>query len=153
MSNYLHARFLPADPTTLRPEDLPVLPAWYPLPPKDETGQALPPHTPEERNHLRHARAVAEACEGPHDGRREQVRVSESGAPPAEVVLYDGLVVYVRDDAASTKHQVAYRYSPQLSPVHGKSMRAVQDGFNEYGKDYAQEAQHDDPSALYADRR
>jgi hypothetical protein len=88
---YMHARFLPADADQLRPEDLPAIPDWFPLPPKDEQGNPLPPHTPEQRNQLRHGRAVADACEGPYDGKRESVRCGADGTPPPQIILYDGL--------------------------------------------------------------
>lgn len=150
---YMHARFLPADATTLRPEDLPSIPDWFPLPPKDDDGNPLAAYPPDERARLRHARQVVEACEGPHDGKREQVRLNPDGSPPDAIVLYDGTVLYVRDDTAGTKHQLAYRYSPQLSPMHPKAMAAVTEGFREYGQEYAVEAAHDDTTQLgYSER-
>ena len=150
---WMHVRLLPALPEQLRPQDLPSLPEWFPLPPRDESGDLLPPHTPEQRDQLRRARAIVEAVTGPADGMRNQVRVSGSGAPPEQIVMYDGSVVYVLDPSASTKHQAAYRYSPALSHVHAGAMRAVEEGFREYGQQYAMEASTDDTSQLgYAQR-
>ena len=77
---WMHVRLLPALPEQLRPQDLPSLPEWFPLPPRDESGDLLPPHTPEQRDQLRRARAIVEAVTGPADGMRNQVRVSGSGA-------------------------------------------------------------------------
>jgi hypothetical protein len=145
---FLPARFLPALPEHLRREDMPTLPAWYPLPPQDEDGSYLPALPEEERARLRHARAVLEATEGPHDGRRQQVRVTESGAPPAQVVMYDGTVVYRLSLVESNKHQATYRYSPQLSHIHRGNMAAVEEAFHELGEKYAQEASHDDTTAM-----
>lgn len=150
---YMHARFLPADASKLRPEDLPSIPDWFPLPPKDEQGNPMPPLTAEQRTEQRRGRQVMDACEGPHDGKRESVRLNADGSPPDAIVLYDGTILYVRDDTASTKHQLAYRYSPQLSPAHPKLMAAVAEGFREYGREYALEAAHDDATQLgYSER-
>ena len=156
---YVHARLMPADPGKLRAEDMPVIPEWWPLPrarelrlvPADDGSPT--DDTTENCNRVRHARAVAEACEGPMDGQRKQVRREADGSPPAQLVLFDGLCVYVRDDSLSNRHQAAYRYSPQLSPMHPRAMRAVEDGFSEYGKSYAEGAREDDTDAPgYASR-
>ena len=126
-------------------EYLPKLPAWFPLPARDEQGELLPQQpTEDERTGARRARALVEACEGPLDNTRGKVRLDFAGVPPAELVVCDGTVVYVRADAESNARHVVYRYSPQLSSIHAQSMRAVEDGFNEYGEQYAMEASKDD---------
>lgn len=146
MTGYMHARLLPADPSQLRPEDLPTLPHWYPLPARDDAGNLQPSLPEQERNRARHARAVAEACEGPRDGQREQVRVDGSGMPPPELLLYDASVVYVLRADESTDRQATYRYSPQLSHMHKGSMAAVTAGFAEHGQQYAMTASTTDPT-------
>jgi hypothetical protein len=138
---WIAARFTGADAALLRPEDKPHIPDWFPLPSEDE------PLSPEQRNRARVARATLEACQGPHDGRREQVRRQGDGTPYPSISLYDGTAVYVLDDRATTKEQAVYRYSPQLSHMHQGCMRAVEAAFNEYGVGYAQEATHDDSTA------
>jgi hypothetical protein len=147
MPRYLAARFLPADVTKLRVEDLPVLPAWFPLPPKGDNGERLAPVSPEERAQARTDRAIAEACEGPHDGRREQVMLNHDGTPPERVLLYDNSIVYTLDQGLSTDKMLTYRYTPQLSHAHPGLMAAITEGFHEYGADYAQEASTDDATA------
>jgi hypothetical protein len=150
---YLHCTLREAAPHTIDDELLPKLPQWFPLPPVDDDGNRLAPLDEAERTRQRRARALVEACTGPLDGRREQVRVDASGAPPSQIVLLDGRCIYVLSVDESNKHHAIYRYSPQLSLMHHAAMRAVEDGFNEYGQQYALEAAHDDTSAMgYAQR-
>lgn len=147
MPRYLAARFLPADVTKLRVEDLPVLPDWFPLPPKGDNGERMAPVSPDERAHLRTGRAIAEASEGPHDGKREQVMLNHDGTPPDTILLYDSSIVYTLDRQLSTDKMLTYRYTPQLSHAHSGLMAAITEGFHEYGADYAQEASTDDATA------
>lgn len=150
---YMHATLKCADPRLLDDELLPNLPQWYPLPPKDEQSDPLPAYTPEQRDRERRQRAIIEAITGPYDNRREQVRLSQTGAPPPQIVMADGRCIYVLSESESNKHHAVYRYAPKLSLMHPAAMRAVEDGFNEYGRDYAMEASHDDTSAMgYAER-
>lgn len=149
----MHARFLPADPTRLNAEDLPTIPAWFPLPARDDQGNPLPALTDEERARARRGRAIAEAVQGPHDGKREQVWLNGDGTPKTQIVLYDGSVVYLLDEALSNRDQLTYRYAPHLSHVHRGTMAAVTEAFNELGAQYALEASTDDVSAPgYAQR-
>lgn len=149
MPRYLAARFLPADVTKLRVEDLPTIPEWWPLPVRDpETGNLLPALEPEARKQARTDRAISEAVQGPHDGKREQVMLNHDGTPPEQVLLYDASVVYVLDQGLSTSKMLTYRYTPQLSHVHRGLMAAVTDGFQEHGQAYAMEASTDDTTAM-----
>lgn len=152
-SPYISAVFRPADPSKVDRDDLPTLPAWWPLSgakelrlnPADEDSPT--DESPENRVRVRTGRQLAEACEGPMDGQRQDLRREADGAPPRLVVLFDGSMVYLRSDAESTQHVAVYRYAPHLSPAHRKMMAAVADGFNEYGQTYAEGARHDDTSA------
>ncbi len=132
----------------LDPEYLPQLPHWFPLPARDDLGELLPEQPDEEhRSLIRRGRALAEALAGPMDGQRGKVKLDANGVPPAELTLVDGRVVYVRADAESNDRHVVYRYSPQLSTIHRLNMRAVEEGFAEYGQQYAMEASRDDEHA------
>lgn len=141
------------DASKLRDEDLPTLPDWYPLPAREDDGTLLAALDEPSRAKLRHARAVSEALQGPFDGRRESIILDRDGTPPRHLSMLDGRCMYVLDDELSNKDCAVYRYSPQLSLMHRKAMQAVEDGFNEYGRDYALEAQHDDENALNLDKR
>lgn len=151
-SPYMHATLKCGDPAKLRDEDLPNLPSWFPLPPRDDDGREIV-QSDEQRAALRRARAVVEAVTGPLDGRREQVRVDAAGRPPSQIVLVDGTCIYTLSVVESNKHHAVYRYSPQLSLMHKRVMRGIEDGFTEYGRDYALEASHDDTDAIgYSNR-
>lgn len=157
-----YAEGMPQLPIVLKParadridaEHLPVIPAWWPLPDARElidrdTGTPTGA-TPDQ---VRRGRALLEASQGPHDGERMTVTFRDGAAPPPEVVLADGLVVYRIDHVDSNKRVLTYRYSPADSQIHAGAMRAVEEAFAEYGSQYALEAREDDTSALgYADR-
>jgi hypothetical protein len=154
-SESLPCTYRPALPTWLDESLMPKLPAWYPLPARDENGELLPEQPDEaERARQRHARAVLEACQGPIDNTRGQVALDVNGEPPAEQTLVEGRCVYVRCDDESNRRHVIYRYSPQLSLIHSEVIRGVEAGFNEHGQDYALEASHDDEhAATYGQQR
>lgn len=146
MHAHIRATLKSGDASKLRDEDLPSLPAWFPLPMLDDDGREIAIDSAQ-RDALRAARARLEALQGPFDGRRELVALQRDGSPPRELVLLEGRCIYTLDELESNKHHATYRYSPQLSLMHHNAMRAVEDGFNEYGKQYAQEARHDDENA------
>lgn len=134
--------------TPLDDEYLPKLPAWYPLPARDEYGELLPEQPTEaERDAERRSRAIVEAIEGPIDNRRDHVQLDRDGYPPKEVTLVEGRCVYVLSEAESNRRHAVYRYSPQLSLMHASIVKGVEDGFNERGEQYALEASKDDEHA------
>lgn len=144
----LPCTFRPALPDWITDDLMPRIPAWWPLPARDEHGELLPEQPTEaERAEQRRARALLEACTGPIDNTRGRVMLDRDGNPPAEQTLVEGRCVYVRVNAESNRRHVIYRYSPQLSLIHAECVRAVEDGFAEYGLEYALEASHDDPDA------
>lgn len=144
---HISATLKAGDASQLREEDIPQLPEWFPLPAHDDDGREIPRDS-SQRAALRRARARLEAVSGPYDERREHIRLNADGSPPRELVLLEGRCIYVLDELQTNKHHAVYRYSPQLSLMHPAAMRAVEDGFNEYGKQYATEARHDDENAL-----
>lgn len=144
------ARFLPADPARVNREHHPRLPDWWPLPGakvlrRDPEDEATLDESPANRARVRWAQALKEACEGPHDS-PTLMQVEYRGAePPPTLTVDDGRTTYVRSDAESNRHVAVYRYSPGDSLGHALYMRAVEDGYAEYGRTYAEGARHDDP--------
>lgn len=140
-----------ADPEKLREEDLPVIPAWWPLPGSRDLTTDDPTMPVLDRETVRRGRRITEAVAGPWDGQTVRV-TSVAEAPPERMLLGEGAAVYTLDPTSGRDHLI-YRYSPQLSSVHQGSMRAVEDAFREMGPDYAEEARQDDTSAHgYQDR-
>lgn len=126
-----------ARPDAVRPEHLPALPAWWPLPDPEH------PQTPGERSAARHARAVTEARRGPFDGTRVAVHCP-NGRPPGLLPMLDGGVMYELDEAQSTPDWLVYRYSPARSPLHRSIMGSVEEGFREAGPGYTEAARTDE---------
>jgi hypothetical protein len=147
MHAWMPCRLMSGHAHELRDEDLPRLPEWFPLPARDDDGNEIT-HTSEQRAALRRAHARSEALQGPFDGRREQIRRNPDGSPPDSIVMLDGSCLYVLDEQQTTKECAVYRYSPQLSLMHKRAMQAVEDGFHEYGQNYALEARNDDATQL-----
>ncbi|MGL5910478.1 MAG: hypothetical protein ACRCZP_10795 [Phycicoccus sp.] len=145
---YIPARLGPADAMRVLAEDLPVIPDWWPVPGVGGVSDDI-----DSRRTVRRARQLSEACQGPEDTRRGEVRREPDGAPPQLLRFHDNLFTYRLDEKATTKERAVYRYSPPESPGHRAAMRAVEEGFGEYGKRYTEEATHDDTTAVGYDKR
>lgn len=142
------AELLPARPSALRAEHVPNVPEWFPLDRgPDENGEPRPPYTDAERRELRQRWRRNEACTGPFDRQRVVVTFDEQTGPPQSFVpVGSPSVRYVLDRDDSTEHKLAYRYDPTCA-MHAPAMRAIEEAFTEYGREYAiastQEATHD----------
>lgn len=125
----LKVRFAPA--ARVPDAALPVLPGWFPLPPRDD-GTA--PLTERERAVARRERAVREASSGPWDGRTGTILLRDGEKPLDEYrdLEHPGYV-YEIDRSSSSPGIITYRYSPLKSPNHPATMRAVEDAFREAG--------------------
>lgn len=124
----------------LRTHHVPRIPEWWPLPPEDA---GLVPPTEEERARARRIRQVQEATQGPVDGARYVVQLNPDGTPP-ETFAVGGApgTRYRLSRAESTRRTLVYRYDVDC-PDHQALMRAVEDGFTEYGRDYTMAARED----------
>lgn len=133
--------FRPARNADLAPEHLPVIPAWWPLDPRDGTRV-----TEAERVLARRTRSVAEAKRGPIDGTRGEVEVGPNGPPAAFVPLGEPTLRYRLSVRETTRECAVYRYDPTCV-AHRGMMAAVEKAFTEAGPGYVADAREDTTDA------
>lgn len=122
------------------PDDLPVIPEWWPLDrPATEDSEAIV-YTDEQRALVRRTKAMTDARRGPFDGQTIGVLVPPD--PPDRVTFCGGGYVYELSATESDAHSLVYRYSPHASRSHRAAMEQITEGFQEYGREHVLAAQH-----------
>lgn len=135
----------PARCGSLKAEHIPRLPDWFPLDPgPDDHGRPQPRLSDAQRTEQRRIRQLTEATLGPYDGQRMAVSFDDQEGPPRRFApMENPHVWYQLDEHDSNEHVLVYRYDVD-SPIHVASMRAVEDAFNQVGRDYTIAAREED---------